>query len=79
MNRKRIMVATDFISGGVILTLGFLSYQGMMGISLLLIAQVMISLLNGLFDPATRGMIPQLVDKSELNQSNSTVSFTTSC
>lgn len=78
MNRKIIMVATDFISGGVILALGFLSYWGVMRVSLLLAVQVIISLLNGLFEPATRGMLPQLVDKDELTRSNSTVTSTRS-
>ncbi|ABR48068.1 major facilitator superfamily MFS_1 [Alkaliphilus metalliredigens QYMF] len=73
MNRKKIMVVTDLISAGVILALGFISYWGFMNISLLLIVQAVISLLNGLFEPATRGMLPQLVDKEELTQSNSTV------
>ncbi|SNT11190.1 Major Facilitator Superfamily protein [Anaerovirgula multivorans] len=73
MNRKMIMVVTDIISAGVILALGLISYLGFMRISILLIVQAVISLLNGLFEPATRGMLPQLVDKEELTQSNSTV------
>ena len=73
ISRKKIMVITDLISAGVILGLSLLSYWGMMKISLLLSAQVIISLLNGLFEPATRGMMPQLVDKDELTRSNSTV------
>ncbi|AKL96546.1 arabinose efflux permease [Clostridium aceticum] len=73
MNRKMIMVVTDLISAGVILALGFISYWGFMGIPLLLIVQAVISLLNGLFEPATRGMLPQLVDKGELTRRNSTV------
>lgn len=73
MNRKTIMIVTDLISAGVILILGFITYWGLMRMSLLLIAQVVISLLNGLFEPATRGMLPQLVDRKELTRSNSTV------
>ncbi|MTI55884.1 MFS transporter [Geosporobacter ferrireducens] len=76
LNRKTIMVITDFMSAGVIVALGILSYLGMMRISLLLIVQVIISLLNGLFEPATRGMLPQLVDKDALARSNSIVSST---
>jgi len=73
MNRKVIMVVTDFISAGAILVLAILSYWGMMRISILLVVQVIISLLNGLFEPATRGMLPQLVNKDELTRINSTV------
>ena len=73
MNRKRIMVATDLISAGVILGLGLLSHWGAMRLYLLLTVQVIISLMNGLFEPATRGMLPQLVDREELTRHNSTV------
>lgn len=73
MNRKKIMVVTDLISAGVILVLGWMSYLGIMRLSLLLIVQVIISLMNGLFEPATRGMLPQLVEKEELTKYNSTV------
>lgn len=73
MNRKRIMVITDLISAAAILGLGLLSYGGDMRLSLLLTVQVIISLMNGLFEPATRGMLPQLVDKEELTRHNSTV------
>ncbi|WP_069999143.1 MFS transporter [Cellulosilyticum sp. I15G10I2] len=73
MNRKKIMVGTDLMSAGAILALGFISYGGFMRISLLLIVQTVISLLNGLFEPATRGMLPGLVAKEELTQSNSAV------
>ncbi|WP_026477516.1 MFS transporter [Alkaliphilus transvaalensis] len=73
MNRKMIMVVTDWISAGVILALGLISYWRFMSIPLLLIVQAVISLLNGLFEPATRGMLPQLVDKEELTGCNSIV------
>ncbi|WP_312832694.1 MFS transporter [Sedimentibacter saalensis] len=73
LNRKRIMVVTDFISAVVLLGLGWLSYLDTMKLSLLLTVQVIISLMNGLFEPATRGMLPQLVDKEQLTRHNSTV------
>ena len=73
INRKRIMVLTDLISAGVILVLSWLSHWGIMRLSLLLTVQVIISLMNGLFEPATRGMLPQIVDKDELTKCNSTV------
>lgn len=72
-NRKIIMVTTDIISAGVILCLGLLSYRGAMRLSILLTVQVIISIMNGIFEPATRGMLPQLVDKDELTKHNSTV------
>ena len=73
LNRKTIMVATDFTSAGVILGLAFTSYLGKMSLSLLLMVQVVVSLLNGLFDPATKGMLPQLVEEDKLTRANSAV------
>lgn len=73
LNRKTIMVATDFVSAGVILGLALISYLNVMSLTLLMSVQVIVSLLNGLFDPATRGMLPQLVKSDKLTQANSTV------
>ena len=73
LNRKKIMVVTDFLSGVVILILCTLSYFDRMTLPMLLMVQVVISLLNGLFEPATRGMLPKLVNKDELTKSNSMV------
>jgi MFS family permease len=73
LNRKTIMVITDFVSAVVILFLAFLSYSGAMSLTLLLGAQVIISLLNGLFDPATKGMLPRLVPQGQLTRANSKV------
>jgi MFS family permease len=72
-NRKTIMVVTDFVSAGVILGLGLISYLNVMSLTLLMSVQVMVSLLNGLFDPATRGMLPQLVKSDKLTRANSIV------
>lgn len=74
MNRKKIMVITDLISAGVILGLAIISHFDRMSMTLLLTSMAIISLLNGLFDPATRAMLPQLVAKDKLTRANSKVS-----
>ncbi|AOT69510.1 MFS transporter [Geosporobacter ferrireducens] len=74
LNRKTIMVVTDLISAGVIMILAILAYWDMLSIGILLVAQVIIILMNGLFEPATRGMLPQLVDQGEATRSNAMVS-----
>jgi MFS transporter, DHA3 family, macrolide efflux protein len=73
LNRKFIMIITDLSSGGVIIALALCSYLGKMNIALLLSVQVIVSLLYGFFDPASKGMLPQLVEKEELIKANSTV------
>lgn len=73
MNRKKIMMFTDYASALVIIGLAVSAYYGNMSLALLLSVQVIVSLLNGIFDPATKGMLPQLVTKDELSRANSTL------
>ncbi|SET35024.1 Na+/melibiose symporter [Natronincola peptidivorans] len=73
LNRKIIMVATDLASAVVILGLALSAYSDRMSLPFLLSIQVIVSLLNGLFDPATKGMLPQLVNENELSRANSAV------
>lgn len=70
-NRKTIMVLTDLLSGGVILLLAILSHIGTMSLGMMMCAQALIALLNGLFDPATKGILPQLVNREHLSRANS--------
>lgn len=73
LNRKSIMVGTDLANGLIILGLAFAAYSGRMGLALLFAVQVLTSILYGFFDPATKGMLPQVVPKEELTKANSTV------
>ncbi|TEB16304.1 putative multidrug-efflux transporter [Pelotomaculum sp. FP] len=70
LNRKMIMVATDIASAIVILGLAFASYGDRMNLILLLAVQVVVALLYGFFDPATKGMLPRLVSEEELTRAN---------
>ncbi|WP_313339825.1 MFS transporter [Sedimentibacter sp.] len=72
-NRKTIMVSTDFACGAAVLLLAFLAHSGSLTLPMLLLAQVAISVLNGLFDPATKGILPQLVEGDKLSRANSSV------
>ncbi|WP_018305279.1 MFS transporter [Desulfitobacterium hafniense] len=73
-NRKMIMVATDFASAGVILLLFVCAYFHWLNLTIVLVAQILIAVLNGLFDPATKGMVPQIVEQSQLTKVNSGIS-----
>ena len=73
LNRKLIMVTADFVSGIFVLLLAYISSIGKMNIAMLLVIQVIVSFMYGLFDPATKGMIPQIVPKEKLNKTNSKV------
>lgn len=73
LNRKLIMVAADAASGVIILGLAFAAYMNSMSLVLLLLVQVIVALLYGMFDPATKGMLPRLVAEENLNKANSAV------
>ncbi len=73
LNRKRIMVLADLMSGLLVLLLALLSYFGRLNIVLLLVFQVVVSMFYGFFDPATKGMIPQIVKREALSKANAKV------
>ncbi len=73
-NRKTIMVGADFASAGVVLLLFLCSYLHLLNLPILLIAQILMATLNGLFDPSTKGMVPQFVERSQLTKVNSGIS-----
>lgn len=73
LNRKFIMVGADALSAVFVLTLAFMSLLGNMNLALLLIIQGFVALFYGFFDPATKGMIPQLVESDKLAKTNAKV------
>ncbi len=73
LNRKRIMVTSDLISAAIALSLAGLAYGNRMSIPALLGLQVVLGMMYGFFDPATKDMIPELVDRENLGQANSLV------
>ena len=72
LNRKNIMIVTDFLNGILVLTLAVLALSAQKGaIPILLVAQVLLSVFSILFRSATRAMIPEIVEGVELIQANS--------
>ena len=71
VNRKFIMVSMDFGRGIVILLLAFLATHNMITIPVLFLAQLVVSLMNALFGPATSAMLPDIVDEEDLVRANS--------
>ncbi len=66
-------MGTDLANGLIILGLAFAAYSGKMSLTLLFTVQVLTSILYGFFDPATKGMLPQIVSQEGLTKANSTV------
>ena len=73
VNRKLIMVWTDFGRGAVILLLAFLASQTLGTISVLLVAHFIRSFMNALFGPATMAMLPDIVKEEDLTRANSII------
>lgn len=73
LNRKKIMVLADLISAGILFFLFYTAQVGQLNMVILLAAQGCIALSYGFFDPATKGMIPNLVSKEKLSETNSLV------
>nr|WP_243201529.1 MULTISPECIES: MFS transporter [unclassified Fusibacter] len=73
LNRKYIMVGADSLSAIFVLVLARQSYFGHMNLIMLLTVQGFVALFYGFFDPATKGMIPQLVESDMLARTNAKV------
>lgn len=71
VNRKKIMVWTDFGRGVLILGLAGLAYDNRITIPLLFGAQLLTSVMNALFGPATSAMLPDIVEVEDLTRANS--------
>lgn len=70
-NRKSIMVLMDFGRGAVIFVLAFFAFRGTLIIPIIYISQILISLMDVVFDPSTNAMLPDLVPEEQLTRSNS--------
>jgi|LGOV01.1.fsa_nt_gb MFS family permease len=73
LDRKKIMVSADLLSGIVILILAYLSQTNQLSITILLVIQIMVSIFFGFFDPASKGVLPQIVKKDYLEKANSSI------
>jgi MFS transporter, DHA3 family, macrolide efflux protein len=69
-DKKKILVAADFVRGIVVLTLAALYQSDILAIWHIYIAALFISLCSALFNPTTMVVIPAVVEKSELQRAN---------
>ena len=74
-NRKTIIVCADVIRGLVVAALSVLYYLGTLSFSILLVAQILISVCTAFFDPAIPAIIPQIVKREQLTRANSQAQF----
>ena len=68
LNRKKIAVAADYSRGVLILAMAGLAMLGKMNLAVLFICQVMISIMDSLFNAATAAMLPELIDEADISR-----------
>ena len=74
-NRKTIIVCADVVRGVVVTALSVLYYLGALSFSILIVAQVLLSVCTAFFDPAIPAIIPQIVKQEQLTRANSQAQF----
>lgn len=70
-NRRNIMIAMDFGRGGLICFIGILTSVGNFNIYMLFLAQILISMMDSLFNSSSAALMPELISKEELIEANS--------
>jgi len=71
-NRKRILILNDLGRGIIIFILAILSCFNIMNIAILFCCQVLISVMDSLYNASTLSILPQLVNETDYNRSNAT-------
>ncbi|WP_427338253.1 MFS transporter [Caloranaerobacter sp. DY30410] len=71
IDRKKIIVGTDFIRGGLILLLALLSYFNVLDLWILFIITAISAFFATFFNPAVSATIPNIVEEKDLHRANS--------
>jgi MFS family permease len=74
-SRKTMIVGADVARGLIVSALCFLYYFNALSFTVLLAAQLMISVCTAFFDPAIPAIIPQIVERGQLTRANSQTQF----
>jgi MFS family permease len=74
-SRKTIIVSADVARGLIVSGLCFLYYFNVLSFTVLLAAQLMLSVCTAFFDPAIPAIIPQIVKREQLTRANSQTQF----
>ncbi|MGD8519528.1 MAG: MFS transporter [Desulfobacterales bacterium] len=74
-SRKTIIVGADVARGLIVSALCFLYYFNALSFTVLLAAQLLLSVCTAFFDPAIPAIIPQIVKREQLTRANSQTQF----
>jgi MFS transporter, DHA3 family, macrolide efflux protein len=70
LNRKHLMIIPDYARGLLIGALAFIATLNVMSIPILLVMQVLVSIMDSLFNAASDGILPDLASKDSLPKVN---------
>lgn len=70
MDRRRVMVITDLVRGGIVVGLAVAVGAGMVNLPLLYLAAFALGLAETFFDPASEAIVPSLVARDQLATAN---------
>jgi MFS family permease len=71
LNRKKLMINTDILSGLLCLMMAFVAYKDMLSLPIIIIYLVIQSFVSTLFDSASYALMPELVEDKKLEKAYS--------
>lgn len=71
LNKQKIIITCDLISGGLCITLGLFMNQNYINIPLVVIIDVLLSCSMAIFSPTLRSIVPEVIDKTMITKINS--------
>lgn len=74
-SRKIFLISTDMIRGLVVTAVVVTYYMGVLNLSVIIVAGVVLSVCSAFFDPTVQAVIPQIVKQEALNEANAKSQF----
>ncbi|MFW6225291.1 MAG: MFS transporter, partial [Bacteroidota bacterium] len=71
VNKKKAMIICDFLSGGIILLMAYLTHLQLITFELLLILQIPMAVIASFFGVATSSFLPQIIERKSILKANS--------
>jgi DHA3 family macrolide efflux protein-like MFS transporter len=70
-DRKALLVAADLLRGLIVAVVVIVYYMDLLSLTVIITAQILLSICSAFFDPALQSVIPQVVDREQLAKANS--------
>jgi DHA3 family macrolide efflux protein-like MFS transporter len=70
-DRKALLVAADLLRGLIVAVVVIVYYMDLLSLTVIITAQILLSICSAFFDPALQSLIPQVVERERLAKANS--------